>query len=673
MPSVDPQSASVAPSAFTPLTAAPPAAALAALAQPEAARSLPALVEHLAEYTTDAILVCEAAPADEAGPRILYANSAFTSLTDYEPGEAIGQPLRMLQGPLTSAVARSRIHDALHSGLPVVTELLNYRKDSSPFWVELNIVPVADPQGGLLWWVVVLRDVSDRRARESQHELNERILASLGEGIVVADALRPDMPIVFVNEMACTLTGYSREEFLGRNCRFLQGPETDRSAVARLRETLGARGSITLELLNYRKDGSTFHNLISLTPMADAAGQVVRYIGVQRDVTALRERERQLTMAQRLTAVGELAGGIAHDFNNLLSSIIGASQLLEDRLQQQPEQAELVRAITDSARRGAAQVRRLMTLTRVPSLQHGAVDLHHVVRQLLQLTRRNLRENISLAVELDPQAAWIDAEAVQTESALLNLILNAQDAMPQGGVIRLSSRRDQAEAGERIVVAVEDTGTGMDSALVQRLFNPFFTTKAPGRGSGLGLAMTHSFMRQLGGHVSVSSRPGSGSRFELWFPPAQPPAQSPAAPPAGEVGEPTEPSGQRSLSVLMVEDDPVLRLTGSAMLQHLGHRVTACDGGLSALDVLASPLPLDLLFTDLLMPGGVDGWDLANRCSVMRPDLPVVVTSGWADTALTPPQGRLRESVFLQKPYSLQDLSRGIGDALLQAERLRHP
>ena len=504
-------------------------------------------------------------------------------------------------------------------------------------------------------------------ASREQHELNARILAALGEGIIVSDALKPDLPIVFVNDMACELTGYSRGEFLGRNCRFLQGPETDPAAVARLRETIAARGSVTLELLNYRKDGTPFNNLISLTPMVDEAGQVVRYIGVQRDVTALRERERQLTMAQRLTSVGELAGGIAHDFNNLLSSIIGAAQLLEDRLQGQPEHADLVHAIAESARRGAAQVRRLMTLTRMPSLQHGAVDLHHVVRQLLQLTRRNLRENISLSVELAPDAAWIDAEAVQTESALLNLILNAQDAMPEGGVIRMSSRRDRVEAGERVVVVVEDTGSGMDTALVQRLFNPFFTTKEPGRGSGLGLAMTHSFMRQVGGHVSVSSRPGAGSRFELWFPPAEVPMAT--------VESRSQPADQppraAKLSVLMVEDDPVLRLTGSAMLEHLGHRVIACDGGLSALDVLASGEPLDLLFTDLLMPGGVDGWALANRCNSMRPDLPVVVTSGWADTALTPPQGRLRESVFLQKPYSLQDLVRGIDEALVQAERAR--
>jgi PAS domain S-box-containing protein len=519
---------------------------------------------------------------------------------------------------------------------------------------------VADSTGWYRWWVAVQRDITARRAAEQNRELNDRILASLGEGIIVSDALQPDQPIVYVNDTACQMTGFARDEFLGRNCRFLQGPGTDPAAVARMREAIAEARPITLEVLNYRKDGSTFTNLISITPMHDADGRLARFIGVQRDVTDLRARERQVAMAQRLTSVGELAGGIAHDFNNLLSSITGAAQLLEERLGPggPPEVAELVRAIATSARRGAAQVRRLMALTRLPSLQRGPMDLGLIVRQLLQLTRRNLRENVRLAVDLADDAHWIDAEPVQTESALLNLILNAQDAMPAGGIIRLWSRRLRDGDGEHVVVAVEDNGMGIDADTVERIFDPFFTTKAPGRGSGLGLSMTHSYMRQLGGKVLVSSRPGEGSRFELWFAATVPPNVQPVG---ADVAAPR--SAVTPLKVLFVEDDPVLRLTGTAMLEHLGHQVTACANGLEAADVLGSDEPIDLLCTDLLMPGGIDGWELANRCARLRPGLAVVVASGWADTDLTQPQGRARDAVFLQKPYSLDDLQRAIDSA----------
>jgi PAS domain S-box-containing protein len=620
--------------------------------------TLPALIERLAEFTSDAIVVTRAEPLDPPGPVIVHVNAAFTAMTGYQADEVLGRSPRMLQGPLTSTEARARLSAAMRAWRPVVGELLNYRKDGSTFWVEISITPVADSTGWVHWWVAGLRDITARRAQEARHDLNERILSALGEGIIVSDALLPDMPIVYVNDMACQMTGYAREEFLGHNCRFLQGPGTDRTAVMRMREAIAAGQSITLDLLNYRRDGSSFVNLVSLTPLRDLDGRINRYIGVQRDVTAIRERDQQLAMAQRLNSVGELAGGIAHDFNNLLSSIIGAAQLLEDRLGTLPEHAELARTITESARRGAAQVRRLMTLTRTPSLQRGSVDLRGVVRQLLQLTRRNLRENITLSVDLAEGATWVDAEPVQTESALLNLVLNAQDAMPLGGLIRLSSRAVRHGAETWVVLGVEDNGHGIEPQHLSRIFDAFYTTKAPGRGSGLGLAMTHSFMRQIDGYIEVSSQLGQGSRFELWFRPAEPASQ-----PASEA-EQSAGVNDMGLRVLMAEDDPLLRITGTAMLEHLGHQVTTCENGLEALDVLASGAPIDLLFTDLLMPGGVDGWELANRCATMRPGLPVVVASGWADTAQTPPQGRLRESVFLQKPYSLQDLERGLRDAL---------
>jgi len=618
--------------------------------------SLPALLARVADFTEDVVLVTEAEPFDQPGPRILYVNAAFTRTTGYTPEDVIGLTPRILQGPNTSREACARIRKALQAWQPIRIELLHYRKDGSEFWVEPNITPVADETGWYRYWVSVQRETNERRRFDEQRRLYELVLANVNEGILVADALRPDCPIEYVNAGFTRMTGYTEAELLGRNCRLIQGSNTDPEATRRLGLAIEQQRPVTVELLNYRKDGSTFWNLCTITPLRDAQGEVVKYVGVQRDLTAAKLREQEMEAAQRLKAVGEMTGGIAHDFNNLLTAISGAAELLAQRLAADPESAPLVEAIRGAAQRGAGQVRRLMGFSRTPMLARGRVDLRHVLQQLELLLARSLRDNISLHIDIHPDTRWVDAEAAQLEGALLNLVFNAQDAIQNAGRVGISTQAVEINGTPMVRIDVSDTGSGMDEATIARIFTPFFTTKGAGRGSGLGLAMVRAFATQIGGTIEVRSRTGRGSVFALTLPAAECVESA-----FGSLDD-TAVAPSQHCSVLLVEDDEVVRTIALSMLESLGHRVQVCGDADEALGLLDSEQQFDVLFTDLMMPGSMGGLELAATVRQSRPQLAVILTSGWADSDL-PAQPAIGEAHrFVMKPYTIDDLKRAFAD-----------
>jgi two-component system, cell cycle sensor histidine kinase and response regulator CckA len=624
--------------------------------------TLSEVVHRVADYARDAMMICEAESAVGGTPTVVYVNAAFTAMTGYTEQDILGRTPRILQGPGSSGATRQSIRDALRAWKPVTAEMLNYRKDGTPFWVELSITPVADEGGWYRYWISVQRDLTERHRHEQERLMRDQIMQALSDAVVLVDALQPDLPIVYVNDVFTRMTGYSSAEVLGRNCRFLQGPDSDPGAIGMMRQALADQRPLTLELVNYRRDGSRFWNLLTLSPMLDQAGRALQFMGLLRDVTEVKEREQQMVISQRVKAVGELAGGIAHDFNNLLTSILGSAQLLQDSLDDKELAQARAKTIIAAAQHGASQVKRLMGLSRTPMLARGAVDLRAVVDQLLQLLMRILPESIDVRVDIPDVARWVDAETVQMESALLNLVINARDAMPHGGTIRLRSRA-WSEGGQPWVrLSVEDEGLGMDDMTQQRLFDPFFTTKPAGQGSGLGLAMVHSFVTQLGGRVEVRSSPGKGSCLDLILHAAEPSAApAPAVAPTEEAG----PAAHSGCVVLLVEDDPVVRLTAKAMLERLGHHAVDCASGQEALEVLKSPQALDLLLTDMVMPGGLNGRQLALQTRNLRPGLPILLASGWADASMDDDApGAVPKLPFLSKPYSMDELSQAVEAAL---------
>lgn len=496
----------------------------------------------------------------------------------------------------------------------------------------------------------------------SLSELLSRLAEMTEDVILITDTESIDEPgprIVYVNPAFTRMTGYSAEEVMGLTPRVLQGPKTCPVTRARIRDALQQWQPIRCELLNYRKDGSEFWSELSITPVADHSGLYRYWVAVQRDVSQAKQRERELVNAQRLKVVGEMTGGIAHDFNNLLTSISGAAELLAQRVAQDAESIKLVEAIRGAARSGSGQVRRLLSFSSTPLLNRGPVDLHELLKELVLMLRHSLHDNITLEVDLDEQARWVDADAVQLESALLNLVINAQDAIRGSGQVVLSTRHLVQDGRRMVHLEVSDNGCGMDDHTLAHIFDPFFTTKEAGRGSGLGLAMVHAFITQMGGHIEARSQPGQGATFILSLAAAQPAAPPPGQMPLELSGAPHDAPVSR---VLVVEDDDVVRLIGSTMLESLGFEVQTCANADDALAVLVDDAAFDVVFTDIMMPGSMDGLGLAQTVERLYPSLRVILTSGWSDAEL--PKDTRRDRPFLLKPYTLSHLEQAFSRVL---------
>jgi nitrogen-specific signal transduction histidine kinase/CheY-like chemotaxis protein len=399
------------------------------------------------------------------------------------------------------------------------------------------------------------------------------------------------------------------------------------------------------------------------------------FVGIIHDLTERKRTEEQLVRAQKMEAVGQLSGGIAHDFNNLLTVIVGNAEFLSDTLKARADLKKLADAIVAAGERGAELTRRLLAFSRRQTLLPVEIDANRLVIGMQQLLRRALREDIELRTALADDLWAAFADAGQLESAILNLALNAQDAMPDGGCLtvattnvpldeRYRALHPEVPAGRYVMIAVTDDGEGMPPQVLQRAFEPFFTTKEVGKGSGLGLSMVYGFVKQSNGHVTIYSEPGLGTTVRLYLPAASGGpvvetdptiAQLPAA---DAKPEPTRGT------VLVTEDDPFVRAYAVACLESLGYRVIAAIDGNEALALLAQGTAADLLFTDIVMPGGMNGWELAERAQRLRPALKVLLTSGYALETLAA-RGRLHpDTVVLNKPYRKAELARRLREVM---------
>jgi two-component system, cell cycle sensor histidine kinase and response regulator CckA len=387
-----------------------------------------------------------------------------------------------------------------------------------------------------------------------------------------------------------------------------------------------------------------------------------------RDVTerAARKRtEAMLQQAQKLEAVGQLTGGLAHDFNNLLGIVIANLDLLKEEIGGNPNARELAEQALEASLRGAELTRQLLAFSRQQPLQPKTIGLNDIVATTTDLLRRTLGEAIEIRLKLADDICPAMADPAQVESALVNLAVNARDAMPAGGVLVLetankhldeqyAAENAEVSAGDFVMMAVTDTGTGMPPEIVDRVFEPFFTTKETGKGTGLGLSMVYGFAKQSGGHVKIYSEVGHGTTIRLYLPRAQECAAVVEERPA-EAPETTK----ISANILVVEDSPGIRKVVVRQLRGLGHHVQEAEGAAAALTVLQGEEPLDLLFTDVVMPGGMTGRDLADEARKLRPGIKVLLTSGFSEGAAQSDYG----VELLGKPYRLQELDQKIRHA----------
>ncbi|MGH7545568.1 MAG: ATP-binding protein [Gemmatimonadota bacterium] len=605
-------------------------------------------------------------------PLDLYPRGSLTEPSRARtPGPAGGDP-----APHRSAFQIAAIY-ALLGGLWIFfsDRILVVRVDdpATAAWLqtlkeELFVVVTAAILYFLIRQRVALIRKSEAALRESAASF--RRLAEDARDIVYRYRLSPSPAFEYMSPATTAITGYTPEEQYANPSLGLEIVHPDDRPHLEKQFRGDATFGEPLVLRWIRKDGKTIWVEQRNIPVRDDAGNVIAVEGIARDITERVQMEEQLRLSARLEAVGQLAGGIAHDFNNLLTAIKGNSELLlSDLGAGDPNRAE-VEEIQKAADRAAALTRQLLAFSRKQVLQPRVLDLNAVVADVRQMLRRVIGEDVELATALDPALGRVRADPTQMEQILVNLAVNARDALPEGGKLTLGTANvelDEAYAATREVVrpgsyvklSVSDNGFGMDRATQARIFEPFFTTKEKGKGTGLGLATVYGIVKQSGGYIWVYSEPGRGTTFKIYLPRVQAPAEPLPERAAGPAGPP-----RGHETILLVEDEASVRALAARVLRKQGYRVLeAADGEAARRQLESESTSVDLLLTDAILPGA-SGRELADRARAARPDLKVLFVSGYTDDVIAR-HGVLEAGVeFLEKPFTPEALARRVRDVL---------
>ncbi|CAN7318908.1 PAS domain S-box protein [Phenylobacterium sp. LjRoot219] len=544
------------------------------------------------------------------------------------------------------------------------------RKDGTRFWASVVIDAIHDDEGRHIGFAKITRDISHRKAAEEALAQSERQFRMLVAGVVdyALIMLDPNGIITNWNAGAQQIKGYTAEEILGQHMSvFYTAPDRAAGVPIKALQTAIDHGRYEAEAWRVRKDGSLFWANVVLDAVRDETGELVGFAKITRDITERRNAQlelhrahERLAQAQKMEAMGQLTGGVAHDFNNLLMVVSGQAQLLRRRIGDDPRARKALDAVDASTRRGQELTRQLLAFARRQRLNPVALSLHERAGTLRDLMKASLGGAVQLKTEI-PAAVWpVEVDAGELELALLNLAVNARDAMPSGGTLVLSARNVTLRPGEAgpdlegefVAVTVRDTGVGIPRDILPRVFEPFFTTKDVNRGTGLGLSQVYGFVEQSGGRVTVSSDLGAGTSFTLYLP---------RTGKAVEMLRPaTEAEAPRGARVLVVEDNPDVAEVAAGLLEQLGSRPRVVSSADAALRALRSGERPDVLFSDIVMAGEMDGLTLARRVRAEWPDLPILLTTGYSQNA----ENVAKEFTILPKPYELPDLNRALGSVL---------
>jgi PAS domain S-box-containing protein len=577
--------------------------------------------------------------------QIRYLNKAAEALFGKSSQELVGAPFG---SPITTKD---------------IAEIEIIRPDRGVTYAEMRATALR--WGGEDQHLLIIQDVSSHKRAEGDLRKLFQAIEQSPSSVVITDV---QGRIEYVNPKFTQVSGYTYPEVVGKNPSILKSGHTSPDEYRRLWQTITSGKVWRGEFYNRKKSGELFWELAAIAPVRDAGGKIGHFVAVKEDITERKTTEEQLRASQRLEVIGQLTGGIAHDFNNLLGIVVGNLQLLEEKAGLDPEAHELIADAMWSAERGAQLTHRLLAFARRQHLKPRVLSLNVVVGEMTNLLRRTLGEKISVR-ELLAEGLWqTRIDRGQLESALLNLVVNARDAMPEGGTLTISTDNvvlpQEGEGpltdvipGEYVRLSVADTGTGMPPDVLARIFEPFFTTKRVGQGSGLGLSMVYGFVRQSEGHISVDSREGRGTTVHLFLPRARAAENLAEAPRTGAA------QAVKGETILVVEDDERVRSTAINILNRRGYRVLAAGGAEEALDIVRQHPRIDLLFTDIVLSSGMDGVSLARRIRTARPEIRILLTSGDAADAECGLEADPPPEV-LPKPYRLDDLTRKIREVL---------
>lgn len=519
------------------------------------------------------------------------------------------------------------------------------------------------PQKG--YFVSVFDNITERKQAEKDRTRLATAIEQAAEMVIITDL---DGAIAYVNPAFERVTGYSRSEVIGRNPRILKSGHQDIASYKRLWETIADGRTWNGFLINRRKDGTIVHTEATISPVKDVAGNIVNFVAVQRDVTGELKLQNQLAQAQKMEAVGILAGGIAHDFNNLLQVTLGFSEiLLEEKQESDPEYKDLQK-IFQAARSGAELVQQLLTFSRKVEPKTVPLDVTEPIMQVKKFLNRTIPKMIDIRINLSGDLAEIDADPTQIEQILMNLAVNARDAMPDGGTLTMSAKNETLDseyakshpgvtAGDYVLLAIADTGTGMDAATIEHVFEPFFTTKEVGRGTGLGLAMVYGIVKQHGGHITCHSERGHGTTFKIYLP-----AIKETIEPATESLEDMPCLGTET--VLLVDDEEAVRELGSRILKRNGYTVLTAADGEEALNLYTrQENGIALVILDLIMPT-MGGIDCLKRILQINPRGRTLIASGYSGDTSIKECLNLGARGFVSKPFRYKELLKQVRKTL---------
>jgi two-component system cell cycle sensor histidine kinase/response regulator CckA len=603
---------------------------------------------------------------------ITHWNNGAQRIYGYSAAEIVGKSTSILLLPDRFAEMTETMEKIARGEVVEEQDAVRLRRDGKQVHFALTHAPIKNGQGQVVGVSTVGKDITDRKRSEDDRSRIVAIVESSYDAII---SLTPQGIILTWNHGAERTFGYLAEEMLGNSILSLCLPDQTIESSRLLQRVERAETVELFETVSLKKDGTHVQIALSLAPIKRSNGEVVGISGIFRDITEIKRMEQMFFQSQKMEAVGQLAGGVAHDFNNLLGVIIGYTELLLQDLNLKDRQRREIEEIQKAGVRATLLTRQLLAFSRKQVLQPKVLDLNSVVSGAEELLRRLIGENIEILLSLKASVGRVKADPGQIEQIIMNLAVNARDAMPDGGKLTIetsnieldetyAAQHPSTRPGPHAMIAVTDNGCGMDAITQAHMFEPFFTTKEFGKGTGLGLATVYGIVKQSGGSVWAYSELGVGTTFKIYLPCVDQVIE------VESVISTVERMDRSCWTILVVEDDAALLEVTNRSLEKLGYVIFAAQSPAEAIHICEShPGPIHLMVTDVIMPG-ISGVQLASQLSTLRPEMRVLYVSGYTDTILH--EGVLQPGLaFLQKPFSPKTLARKVNDLLTNHKSYR--
>ena len=591
---------------------------------------------------------------------LLIANETAAWRYGKTLSQIIGRNFTEFMPPQTAQSRAVRFQEAIRSTQPI-----EFEDERAGILFRHSLYPISDASGTTTGVVCYSRDITEQKRAEAEIRRLAMAVEQAAEIFLITDT---QGVIQYVNPAFERITGYSRQESIGRTPRLLRSGKHDERFYKVLWDTV-QRGDVwSGHITNRRKDGTLYEEDAVISPVRDAAGIITNFVAVKRDVTHEQHLEQQVRQSQKLEAIGQLAGGVAHDFNNIIQAILGYCELLLDNMPGNDVQRARVDEIRQSSMRAAALTRQLLAFSRQEAIKPVVLDVNSVVENIQKMLRRLIGEDVRIVLKLASRLPKTKADAGQIDQVIMNLVVNARDAMPQGGQLTLETSAvtisasqvtslPEAHPGDFVCLAISDTGVGIPPALLSRIFEPFFSTKGPGRGTGLGLSVVFGIVQQHQGWISVASQEGQGTTFKVFLPATD----APASETAPDKAVPLRGHGER---ILLVEDEAPVRALSARLLTSNGYSVTTAASAAEAQAVFDKTEPrFDIVFSDVVLPD-LNGIELVERLQRQQPGLLVLLCSGYTDERSRWHAIEEKKYRLMQKPYFSSELLHALRDLL---------